>query len=118
MSLISTDKIWFVDFAGKVEGPFSEIDLKKDDRITPDLYVWHEGWAEWKRLREVPELKVIFQDVRSKDEEEEDEVNGAKAPSAPQDELTIDYGEDPPYFIWFLIVILLLVYFIIKWYGN
>jgi hypothetical protein len=117
--LISTDKIWFVDFAGKVEGPYSEIDLKKDDRIIPDTYVWREGWAEWKRAREVPELKVLFQDVRTEEEEEEDAEKKAKAESAPQDELTIDYREDPPYLIWFLVIIILvLVYLFFKLYEN
>lgn len=98
-------KIWFININGKREGPFSISDLKRDLRITPDTLVWREGFAEWKKMRDVQELKEVFADEKSKDKED---LNGKGCLLAtPRDEIILDLRKEPPYLFWMMMIILL-----------
>lgn len=110
------NKIWFIDDKGKIEGPYSVADLKADSRITPDSYVWREGWDKWQRIRDVPELEELFRDEVDSDEPVETAV--AKPAAAADDELAIDYRQEPPYLFWLLAAMIIILYMIIQLYWN
>lgn len=44
---------------GEQRGPFTLAQIRrllKLDAVTPDFYVWTQGWPEWKFLKDCPEL--------------------------------------------------------------
>lgn len=112
------DRIWYIDIAGKQEGPYSFEDLRGDHRITPDTFVWREGWTEWRRMREVSELKDLFKDENPPEEQIETVTESNKKSLPGEGELVIDYRQDPPYLFWFLTAIIILVYMIIQLYWK
>lgn len=109
-------KIWFILIDGKRDGPLSYEDLKNDRRITPDTLVWKEGFKGWKQIREVPELKALFEDDsgRNQGDARETAIVGKKS---GEDELVLDMGQEPPYFLWILLALIALLYVIIQLYS-
>ncbi len=101
-----TDKVWYAWLEGKEVGPMSAAALRATPGVTPETFVRKEGEKNWKPLREVAELKGLFEDSRPYQ---------AK-PALPKeriesDELTADMSQDPPPFLlWFLAVLIVLVY--------
>ncbi len=86
-------KEWYILIAEKQEGPYSIADLRKDSRITPDTMVWKQGFEKWLPMRDVPELKNLFEDAA----EDKDNV-----PPAPLilDDGTLTLRSEPPIFIF------------------
>ncbi|MBA3817076.1 MAG: DUF4339 domain-containing protein [Parachlamydiaceae bacterium] len=103
-------KIWFIVLKEKKEGPFSIIELKRDIRITPDTLVWKEGFSNWKKMREVEELKEVFSDENENPKKTDDLIDKPCLIITPQDEIILDLQKEPPYLLWILIVLLLLLY--------
>lgn len=103
--------MWYIVVEGKTEGPFSFLELRKDSRITPDTFVWREGFEGWKRIREVPELKSLF-DEDKKDASEKDVDVDEK--ENIDEEIVLDSGLQPPFFIWSLIATLIVLYFLLQ----
>lgn len=58
---------WFYSKDGESTGPFSAENLAQEfgGQIPRDLFVWHEGWDQWKRAEEVPELKGSLSAARA-----------------------------------------------------
>ncbi len=108
------EKIWFIIIDGKKEGPFSFFELKIDDRITPDTLAWKEGFPQWLPIRNIPELKDLFKDEKS----DEDEDNVAFFPPRIEENEVLAIRKDPPFFnIWVfmaLFIILYLLYLLLK----
>lgn len=106
-------KIWFIEIEGKREGPYSVMDLKRDKRITPDTLAWRPGFENWVPIRNIPELKKIFE------EEFEEEAEEETGP-IPADELILLIEKEPPYlfFIWLVIVVLIMFYVLYQLYGS
>ena len=102
------DKIWYLAYNGKQEGPYSLSDLKKDARITPDHFVWKEGFDGWKKIRDVPELKELFQD-QEKTKNDEEPLEGSKKGPFAQDELVLEMG-GPPSVFWIFIAVIIIAY--------
>lgn len=99
------DKIWYILIKGIKEGPYSVDQLRCDTRITPDTWVWREGFEEWVPAREVEELQIIF-----KDEEQEEENTNINQPSNEivEDDV-IALQRDPSFnFLWLILVLILL----------
>jgi GYF domain 2 len=107
VEVIEMNKIWYIIFNGQVEGPYSIDDLKKDLRITPDTFVWKEGFDSWKRIKDVLELSPLFQD---KDVETQESLADKEAASL-QEELVLEWGE-PPNFFWIFIALVIIAYFV------
>lgn len=107
------NKIWFILIGEKREGPYSFEDLKHDSRVTPDTLIWKEGFSEWKKIRDVPELKNLFKDNPEQTEPEENEQEGFKKRPV-QDELVLDFGQEPPFLLWVLIALIALMYVFIR----
>ncbi len=99
------DKIWYIDLAGKKEGPFSLLELRRDERITPDTLVWREGLKKWMPIREVAELKSVFEDSEEKIPlipEPKEKVEG-------NEEIVLDFKDNNPQYIYWLLLALLVV---------
>lgn len=114
------DKIWFISIDNKSEGPFTYDELRRDTRIIPDTLAWRDGFENWKKISEIPELKKIFEDESKKDEEEESQIKTLKKDPL-QDELVLemlDMRQEPPYFIWIILALVSLLYIILQLYYK
>lgn len=105
-------KQWFLEFDGKVEGPFSVEDLKNDERITPETLVWRIGFDHWVPIKDVPELKDVLAEGYH-DQPVEGKIEGVDGRS-PDDELALDLGrERPPLLPFFLIIIAAVLFYLL-----
>ncbi len=102
------EKIWFIIIDGKKEGPFSYLDLKRDERINPDTLAWRQGLSDWLPLREIKELEDLFREEAPREAPEEEEGQ-ATAPLL-QDNEVIALKKDPYFSLWVLLAMLLVVY--------
>lgn len=101
------DKIWYIEITGKKEGPFSILELRRDERVTPDTLVWKEGFKKWIPIREVPELKVVFEDS----EEKIPLIPKIDLKLKADDEIALDLKDNNPHYIyWFLLALLVVLY--------
>ena len=108
---VAMEKIWYILIKGNREGPYSVKELKKDPRISPDTLVWREGFEYWVPIGQVPELKVVFEDETS----ENDDLEIA----LPEDEqIALQMKEEPPALlpIFIIIAVLLFCYMLIKYF--
>ncbi len=108
-------KIWYIKIDGQREGPLSVSDLKRDRRLTPDTLVWKEGFKDWQPMREVPELKEVFEDENPPPKLSPQDLLQGK-PALPDDELILDFGQEPPYLFWLLAALLAVMYMLQKLY--
>ncbi|KAF3361405.1 Uncharacterized protein PHSC3_002036 [Chlamydiales bacterium STE3] len=101
-------KCWYILINFVKEGPYSYTDLKENPFITPDTLVLKEGWKKWLPIREVPELKDLFK------EEELEEEESSSLPAPGEDAvLSLEFAE-PPFFLWFLIALVVLTFVIYR----
>jgi hypothetical protein len=108
------DKIWFIIIGEQEEGPYSILDLKNDRRITPDTLVWRDGLPRWFPIRNVEELKEIFED--EKEPTNEQETQGVSKKKL-QDNEVIALRQDPPYYyLWMIVALILVCYVIYEYY--
>jgi hypothetical protein len=101
------EKIWFIIIAGNKEGPFSFLDLKKDDRISPDTLAWRQGFPDWLPIRDIKELEDLFKEeppVAAPEEEEQ------TSPATLQDDEVMALKKDPYFSLWVLLAVILVVY--------
>lgn len=110
-------KIWYILIDGKSEGPWTFDELKENSKITPDTLAWKEGFDNWTKIRDIPELKELFEEV-SKPPEVEESTDSLEEKSL-QDELVLEMGQqEPPYMLWFLIAFVSLMYVILQLYTQ
>jgi hypothetical protein len=102
-------KIWFIDIDGKLSGPYSVAQLKNISHITPDTLVWREGFERSIPIRLVPELKELFEDAEPLNPESDENGVALSAAGASADELAIDMGSTPPFWLLALLVALVLL---------
>ncbi len=102
-----TEKIWWIalkkESANESAGPYSYLDLERDEKLTPDTYVWKEGWPSWKKAHEVDELKHLF------DKSEplvEDLGQEGVEDLTPVSETVADSSIPPWIFFWIIAIIL------------
>ncbi len=109
-------KIWYIKINGQKEGPFSIKDLQQDPRITPDTWVWKEGFAEWKTVRQVPELveALFYEDRASRPKQ----IFEQPMRTQLDDELTVDMGQEPPYLFWVLTALCVITYTLYLLYDK
>lgn len=112
------EKIWFILINGYKEGPYNLIDLKGDSRITPDTLIWKQGFKKWVPIRNVSELKAVFEDST---EHKEDEDGGQKdvkklSKKRIQDDEVIALRSEPPFTYLWLFIALILLYALYKFY--
>lgn len=107
-------KCWFILLEGVRQGPFSVIELKALKEITPDTLAWKEGLLKWTPIRDLPELKELFEESNEPLEELDIPLKGT-----PQEEaaLSLDFSE-PPFFLWLLFSLLVIIYVIFQLYGS
>jgi len=109
------EKIWYILIDGKKEGPYSVSDLRRHFRVTPDTLVWKEGFAVWVPLRQVPELKAVFEDEKQGEEEDTSLVKKV----TPESELVLAMRREPPsLWFWLLITCIVLAYAFYQLYSR
>lgn len=109
------ERCWFVLIRKEKKGPFSVNELRAMAEITPDTLAWKEGFLSWRPIREIPELKELFEESVSQEESEE----GIKAKISSQEDavISLDFSE-PPFRLWLLFCLLVLIYVIVQLYYN
>lgn len=110
------NKIWYILINEKQEGPFSIEELKQDKRLTPDTLACRAGWNHWKSIRDIPELKELFEEQKPAQPDEETEEEKKK--NMIQEELVLDLGEEPPYLLWLLVALIALLYVFFRLYSS
>lgn len=111
------EKIWFIQLDGHQEGPFSVDELRHDSRITPDTFVWKEGFRKWIPIRYVSELKNLFKDPESLEPQESEEDKKIIGLRKGKDELVLDLQKDfPPLLFWILIILIIASYLFYEFY--
>ena len=108
------EKIWFILINGERKGPFSVSELKQIPELTPDTLAWREGFVNWVPIRNIPELRELFEE---KDETQEDEEQAARRTPLRDDTISLEFSE-PPLFLWLLFVVLVLLYVIFQLYYK
>jgi hypothetical protein len=110
------NKIWFVLIESEREGPWSKEELKVDQRLTPDTLIWKEGFDDWKKIRDVPELSDLFEEKPQENEIKEEPSIAKEVPA--QDELVLDMRQEPPFRMWIYVALAIFIYVILKLYVN
>lgn len=100
-----SEKIWYVWISGKQEGPFSVNELKKMKELTPDTWAWRQGMPAWLPIRKIPELRELFEEELPPENEELQQGALPEKDAA----LVMPYAQ-PPWFFWFLIALVLVLY--------
>lgn len=101
------EKIWILFINEQEEGPYSFVELRSDERITPETLARKEGSSEWKPLGKIPELKELFEDpVELKD------LTPFIKPEfkAQDDEMALEMNCQNPIFFLILMLIALLIF--------
>lgn len=111
------DKIWYININGRMEGPFSIADLKRDQRITPDTLARKADRDRWVPMRAIPELKILFSDNKPSGNNDKKNKKPPKIISA-DNQLVLDMGLEPSYFFLLVILLLALSYSLFHFYIN
>ena len=107
------DNIWYIEVSGGIEGPFSKDQLKRDGRISPDTYVWRQGFADWKKIRDVPELSDLFEEPPLPKKKEEPLLGPL------DEELALEHPPlTPPFPYWLIVFIIVLIYMLFYHYSR
>ena len=101
------EKGWFIKVDDAEEGPFTPAELKCHPRLTPDTLVRREGSSQWTPIRYIVELKEVFEDAPAPTEEEAPPLDDAV--KIEEEELLLDWPEDSPPFLFFIMVMLLIL---------
>lgn len=51
-----------IAFEGEPKGPYTADQLRnmlKNEEISPETYVWTNGWPEWRMLKDCPQIIVV-----------------------------------------------------------
>jgi hypothetical protein len=106
------EKIWYLLMDGEEEGPYSVLDLRRHRRVTPDTLVRRAGQKKWLRIRDVRELKKVFQDA------EDSSAPSKKGSSRTCEDGTLAMNYDPPSFLFWLLLMLLILLYAIYQLGQ
>lgn len=106
-------KIWYIDIAGRLEGPYTPEELKRNRKITPDTLVWKEGMTRSTPARKVPELKFLFVDEVSPNPPTPEKHGNNK--KVQNDLMIMEMSQEPPFLMWVIIFIALLI---VAWYTR
>lgn len=100
---------WWLKFGEISEGPFSIMQLRADSRLTPDTLVWKKGFPTWVPIRNVRELKILFEDSKEQDLP----LKELKTAQNQDDELVIDTQKDPYDFLYWLILTAIIICYVL-----
>jgi len=113
--IVSDTREWYIKIEGKKEGPYSVMELRHDQRITPETLVWKKGFEKWVPIGKVRELRKVFADEEELEPEQKDFEHGELPTRITPDGLVIDMREEPPnIIIWIALAVILIAYLIYK----
>lgn len=105
------EKIWYIILDGATLGPFTELELRRKVGITPDTLCWRDGFADWTPMRDVPELKKVFEDDEPL--EADDEEDGISKENGGDAEVALAV-KDPNYVFWWLVIAALILSYLLS----
>lgn len=95
------EKLWYIKIRGKQQGPYSVNQLKNHLEVTPDTLTWYPPFSDWVPMRIIPELKAVFEDEDSSQDEQEDNELEVSKKKKFSGELVLDLQRDqPPIHLW------------------
>ena len=105
-------KLWFIIIEDKECGPFSKVEVEGMDGLTPETLVKKLTWESYKRLIDVDELKISFEEDKlgNKDNIKRD-TDIFKDKIDEREVMTMDFDPRPLLGLLLLIIILLIFYF-------
>lgn len=106
------ERVWFIRVTDQAEGPFTKAELKIDLRLTPDTLVRREGFSFWRPIKEVEELKDLF------DETAPDQTDLLQIQTPPDEELALQIQKEPPYFLFWVLVLVVAIGYAAYLYMN
>ena len=101
---------WFLYIGGQEEGPFTFEDLEKDSRLSFKTFVWKDGLEDWTPIEKVPELKAMIEKRKSRPPSHDEEMNRIRQELSQEDEVITLQSEPPYWIIWVLVVLLALLF--------
>ena len=107
---------WYILVDGEQEGPYDVEELMADFRLTPDTFVWKEGLENWKPIREVPELRDLFNEAKNEEEEGEAIRPRFTEERPPDDGVLVAENNSPNPFLWILLILAILVFIFTRFY--
>lgn len=120
------EREWWIQIDGHQEGPYHIVELEGDPRLTAETLVWKKGFQAWVPLAAVDELRRLLgrkekPAAKPVEEEEEGRKEGReerfKTRITP-DGLVIEARRDPPNFLlWLIVAILLGMYLAYKFWS-
>lgn len=105
--------MWFIILNGKQEGPYSFEELREIKEITPDTLAWKEGMENWLPIRDIPELKKLFEEPQPSEEM----IEGPEGKGTAEDLVLSIPQAEPPLFFWLLLISLLFIYALLQLYS-
>lgn len=105
------DKVWFLQVDGKKEGPYSLRELKWHPKVTPDTLAWKEGFKAWLPIRQIPELKPLFEDDVLENQENPAGQKGSAASSGEDSAMALRY--EPPSFYFLILLAALMAFYVL-----
>lgn len=110
---------WFVILKGKREGPFLVPELLRLEGVSLETWAWKEGMEEWKRIREIPELKVFFKEAAYPPLPPILEEETASGDGAQFEGLALSLpSAEPPWIFWFIFFLLIGIYALWQFYFT
>ncbi len=107
-------KIWYLYIDDHQEGPFTYLELSKDDRLTPETFAWKEGMEDWKPIAEIEELKKLVDPGKH---EEEGSLEFEEPAPAPDEEIVLEMKDGgPPPYLWIVIILIVLFYALYEYF--
>ena len=105
----SLNQIWHILIDDHQEGPYSYLELSKDDRLTPETLAWRQGMENWLPIGQIDELKRLFDHQEESSKKKEDIEKFVKAPDE-QIVLDLPNGGGPGPVIWIILIFLAIFY--------
>lgn len=111
-----SEQQWFVIIKGQKLGPLTVPELLRLGSVTPDTLAWREGMAEWKPVRKIPELQLLFAEPEPAPDIEQPKEEAAASES--QDMALVLSNAEPPLIFWILFLLLIFSYALYQIYTN
>jgi hypothetical protein len=98
-------RVWFIRVGEEETGPFTPGEIKDNPLVNLDTLVRRKNWVEWFPLRDVAQLKKLF------NQEKEDQNESFESKDVDKKKMSdvLTLSLEPKNIFWLLLLILLLM---------